>query len=141
MGPVAPTPIVFQAPLRMARGPSRLGTGEQEVRQSMNGHVANSSVPPPIPIWDELSENSRLAFEAENPAWHPGSKWFPKVYLLERPDREIRPLISWGLRGGFSKAFCHAAFWAVWALRTRRTVAVEIRWHRAIWRRLWPWQR
>jgi hypothetical protein len=48
--------------------------GEQEVRQGMNGYAANPNVPPPIPMWRELSENSRLAFEAENPVWHPVSK-------------------------------------------------------------------
>jgi RHS repeat-associated protein len=30
-------------------------------------------MPPLIPVWGELSENSRLGFEAKNPAWHPGS--------------------------------------------------------------------
>jgi RHS repeat-associated protein len=39
----------------------------------MNGYAANSTMSPPIPVWGELGENSRLGFEGENPAWRPVS--------------------------------------------------------------------
>jgi RHS repeat-associated protein len=44
--------------------------GEQDIRQGMNGYAANPNVPPPLPVWGELSGNSRPGFETKNPAWH-----------------------------------------------------------------------
>lgn len=70
---------------------------------------------------------------------------FHKLQFLLRPDREIRPLLLLGLREVFFEAFCHAikvslgvGFRAQTTLseaflwRTRCTVAVEIRYSRAI---------
>ena len=37
----------------------------------MNGYAANSTMPPLLPVWCELSENSRQVLEAKNPAWNP----------------------------------------------------------------------